>query len=254
MKISNNTKKATLTDKIIGRLKGGQVKMRPRIYFILRIVLIILITLFIALTALYLVSFIFFSLRASGVWFLPGFGWPAAGAFFSSLPWLLILVAFVLIVVLELLVKHFAFAYRRPILYSILAILVFAFLGSFIIGQTSFHPNLFWKAREGKLPMVGGFYRGLGLPKMTHVHQGIISEIIDNGFYLETPKGEILTVLVSSSTRSLEKSSFQEEDQVVILGERDDEKVKALGIRKVNDQFGQFWKGRGPHHLSPPKP
>ncbi len=213
--------------KVIDKIKKEQIKMRPKIYFTLRTLFISLITLLVALFVLYLISFIIFNLRASGVWFLPKFGFSAMGIFFKSLPWLLILIAIVLIIVLELLVKHFRFAYRRPVLYSILGIIILTILGSFLIGRANLHPNLFWKARQGKLYMVGGFYRGFGAPKLPNVHRGIVTEIIDKGFYLETPRGEILTIVVASN--NIEKS-----DRVVILGKRDNGIVRAFKIRRIN--------------------
>jgi len=117
----------SISDKIFNKIKKEQIKMRPKIYFILKAVLIALTTLLVAFFVLFLVSFIFFNLRASGAWFLPRFGLPVIGIFFKSLPWLLILITIILIGVLEILVKRFSFAYRRPILYSILFIIIFTF-------------------------------------------------------------------------------------------------------------------------------
>jgi len=237
--MKNKKKSPSLINQVLDKVQSGQVKMRPKRYFILRAVLIGLITCLVALFALYLVSFIFFSLRASGVWFLPGFGFQAIGVFFSSLPWLLILTALILIIVLEILVKRFAFAYRRPILYSILAIIILTLLGSLVIAKTPFHSDIFWKAQEGKLLMAGGFYRGFGLPKLANVHCGVVSEITDDGFYLETKRGEKLTVLVSSTTRSI-GAKIEKDDQVVVLGKRYDDRIEAFGCRKVDKQFDIF--------------
>lgn len=246
MRISNGVKKSSLSKKVLAKLQSGQVKMRSKRYFILKAVLVALITLLVALFTLYLVSFVIFSLRASGLWFLPGFGFPAMRIFFSSLPWLLILITVILIIVLELFVKRFAFAYRRPILYSILGIIIFTILGSFIITKTQLHPELFIKAREGKLPMMGGFYRGFGIPKLANVHHGIVSDITDNGFYLETPKGEILTIIATSTIRFSLGKDIKKDDRVVVLGERDDSTVKAFSVRRIDDaQFDIF--ERGPH-------
>ena len=238
--MKNNSKKSPLTNKVIDKIQCDQIKIRPKIYFVLRITLVALTTLFVVLFILYLVSFIIFNLRASGVWFLPGFGFPALGVFFISLPWFLILIALILIIVLELLVKHFRFAYRRPILYSILGIIIFTLLGSFAISKTHLHSDLFWKAREGKLSVVGGFYRGFGASKLSNVHCGMVSDTIDNGFYLETVKGEILTVIVTSTTRFPPKIVIKKDDKIIVMGKRDNGMVKAFGIRIIDDQFDIF--------------
>ena len=249
--MKNNSKKLSLSKKVLDKVESDQIKMRPKIYFILRIVLVALITLFVALFVLYLVSFIIFNLRASGVWFLPGFGFPAMGIFFISLPWFLILIALILIVVLELLVKHFRFTYCRPILYSISGIIIFTLLGSFAISKTHLHPDLFWKAREGKLSVVGGFYRGFAASKLSDVHCGMVSDTTDNSFSLETAKGEILTIVISSTTRcqlgcQLGKE-IKKNDEVVVLGKRDNGTVEAFGVRKVDDRLNIFQ--RRPHRF-----
>ncbi len=243
MKIKKETQ--SLIKRVLEQVQSGQVKMRPKSYFILRAILVGLLACLVALFVLYLISFIVFSLRTSGVWFLPGFGFGALGVFFKSLPWLLIIIALALIVVLEIFVKRFSFAYRRPILYSVLGIIILAFLGSFLIARTPFHPKLFWKAREGKLPMVGGFYRGLGAPKLSDVHQGIITEITNGGFSIETPQGEILTVLATSN-------NVKENERVVVLGKRDNSTIKAFSFLWVDDKFDIFQ--RRPHRPMAPWP
>lgn len=235
----------SISDKVFNRIKKEQIKMRPKIYFILRAVLVILFTLLVVFFVLFLVSFILFNLRASGAWFLPRFGFPALGIFLKSLPWLLILIALILIAVLEILIKRFSFAYRRPILYSILVIIIFTLIGSFVINRTHLHSDFFWKAQERKLPMMGGFYRDFGMPRLGEVHYGIISDMIDNGFYLEMPKGEILTILATST-------DAKKGDRVIILGKRDDGTVRALNIRRVDEQFEIFQRRpRMPIHQKP---
>ncbi len=239
----------SISDKVFNKIKKEQIKMRPKIYFILRAVLVASMTLLVAFFVLFLVSFILFNLRASGAWFLPRFGFPAIGIFLKSLPWLLILIAIILIVVLETLVKRFSFAYRRPILYSVLAIIIFAFLGSFAISRTHLHPDFFWKAQGRKLPMMGGFYRGFGMPRLGDVHCGIVSDMMDNGFYLETAKGEILTIVATSTIRSPLGPVIKKDDRVIVLGKRDDGTVRAFGVRKVDEQFEIF--ERRPHGPMP---
>ena len=239
----------SISDKIFNKIKKEQIKMRPKIYFILRAILVALMTILVAFFILFLVSFILFNLRASGAWFVPRFGFGAMGIFIKSLPWLFILIALILIVVLEILVKRFSFAYRRPILYSVLAIIIFALLGSFAISRTHLHPDFFWKAQERRLPMMGGFYRGFGMPKLGKVHYGIVTDMTDNGFYLETSQGEILTVLATSTIRSPMGPNIKKDDRVVVLGKQDDGTVQSFGVRRIDEQFEIFQ--RRPHMPMP---
>lgn len=252
--MNNNQQKNHIIDKVFEKIKSGEVKMRPRACFVLKTLLVVLGIIAITLFVLYLISFIAFVLRASGVWFLPGFGLRGIKPFLFSVPWLLILTAGALIVVLEILVKRFAFSYRRPILYSILAIIAVVFLGGFIIDRTQFHVGLFQQAREGHLPVAGGFYRGFGMPEFHDVHSGVVSEITDNGFLIETREGQTLAVIVTSETRFPSGMGIKESDAVMILGERDNGIIQASDIRKIKDDLNIFPRGRTPepHNILAP--
>jgi len=234
--MNKNFKKTELTEKVIDKVKSGQIKMKSKMHFILKTTLFFLITSFTALFVVFLISFIIFILKANGVWFLPGFGFKIIGTFFISLPWILILIAIALIIVLELLVKNFSFAYRRPIFYSILIIIMFVALGSFAIEKTKMHNDLFLKAKEGKLSIAGKFYRGLEKSKSPYMHKGIILEVIDDGFYLKTFNGEILAIIIDSETKLPLDRGIDNNDQVIILGERNNNEVKAINIRMIDYQ------------------
>jgi len=232
--------KSNLANKVLDKIKSGQVKMRPEIYFILKTILLITGIIVVALFALYLTSFIIFALRASGVWYLPGFGFSGLRASFALLPWLLILASIFLIIVLEILVKHFSFTYRLPLIYLILCLIIFALLGSLLIDKTSLHPSFFNRAKERRLPVAGNLYRGFGMAKFNNAHRGIILEITANGFLMQTRSDERLTIVISADTRLLSKINFNKNDMVIVLGERNNNTVHALGIRLINDYFRPF--------------
>ena len=234
--MNNEPQKSPLADRVLNKLENSQVKMRPKAYFVLRTILIALAIIVIALFALYLTSFIVFALRASGLWYLPKFGFNGIGALITLLPWLLILIAVLLIIVMEMLVKYFAFAYRRPILFSMLGIIVLVLLGGLMIDRTQFHANLFQKAQERRLPIAGELYRNFGAAKFQDVHRGTVSEITTKGFLIETRGGQTLTILVTSNTRLFE-ANIKKDDVIVIMGKRDNNTVQALAIRKIDDNL-----------------
>jgi len=235
-------KKHSIAKKVISKVKSGQVKMKSKTYFILKTILFSLITLFTALFVVFFISFIIFNLKISGVWFLPIFGFKVIGIFLISLPWFLILTAIALIIVLEMFVKKFSFAYRRPILYSVLAIIAFVILGSFVITRTQIHSDFFWRAQEGKLPIAGKFYRGFGTPKLSNAHKGIVFDVKDNSFYLKTFNGEILTVIIDSNTKFPLSKSINKNDKIMILGKRNNDTIYAVDISWI-EQFNKsiYW-------------
>ncbi|MEA3452936.1 MAG: hypothetical protein U9Q96_01190 [Patescibacteria group bacterium] len=237
-----NLQKLSTSDKVLEKIKQGQVKMRPKIYFILKTLLVVLGIIISTLFALYLISFIVFALRASGAWYLSGFGFEGMKASIVLIPWVLILVALILIIVLEILVKRFSFSYRQPIFYTLLGIIIFVFLGSFAIGKTGFHTNLFQRARDGRLPVAESFYRGFGMGKFKNVHRGTVSELKENGFTIKTRRGDILIVIITEETRFLFEGDVEIDDMVIIMGEVNDNTVVAIGVRRVNDEIGFLLK------------
>ncbi len=231
----------SISKKVFNKIKEDKIKMRPKIFFALKTFLFSLLTLLLIIFVIYLFSFLFFHLKMSGVWFLPKFGFSATGILIKSLPWLLILTVVVSVIILEIFIKRFSFAYRRPIIYSVIGIVLFALLSSFVIGKAQIHPNLFWQAQEKKLPMVGKIYRNFGMPKLPQVHYGIISEKLDNGFILENPQGEKITVSTELINQENMKE-FKEGDNIIIIGKKDNNNIYSANIRKIEENFEIFQK------------
>ncbi len=242
--MNNQQEKNSIIDKVLNKIKSGRVKMKPKIYFILKTVLLISGTLVLISFIIYFVSFVIFSLRVSGVLFLPKFGFSGMKIFLNSLPWFLILIIAILIILLEIFAKKFTFVYRRPILYSLLGIIMIVFIGSFLIDKTPFHSNLFWKAQQRRLPGIGMVYRNFGAPRIGNVHHGAVSEVIDNGFKIETPCGEALTIVVSPKISLILKTDIKEGDAIVVLGKRSNSTVQAFDIRKVEKDLNLFQSQR----------
>ena len=223
---------SSISEKVLGKISSGQIKMRPRAIFILKIIAVILAVFFAAIFVVFLISFIVFSLRSSGLWFLPGLGFRGLGILFNSLPWLLIFITVVSVIVLELLIRRFSFSYRRPLVYSIFGVFILVLLGG--------------------LPIAGEFYRQFGAPKLNFVHSGLVATTTDGSFDLETGRGETLRIFIASSTRfSLDKNQeiIKKDDQVIILGKRDNDSVQAFDIRRVDKRFEPFDRQPSPRPM-----
>lgn len=190
----DNQEKNSITDNIISRIKSGEIKMKPKVYFIIRAILLVLGIVALGLFAIYLVSFIFFYFRASGILFLPRFGVSSIGAFLGAVPWLLILVSLILVAGLEIFAKHLNFVWRQPIVYSLVAIIIIVILGGFVIDRTPLHPSLLRGAEENRLPVVGQFYRDYGMAPPHNLKYGIVVEKSEKNFKIKTPGGKIFTI------------------------------------------------------------
>lgn len=229
----------SISDAVFDRIKSGGVKMRPKIYFILKSIWAVFVIVFAVLFILYLVSFIVFSLRASGTWFLPRFGFPGIKIFIASFPWIPILIAVISVVLLEIFTKRFNFVYRRPILYSLLGIIIIVLAGGFLLERTTFHSNLFLKAQKERSPGIGYFYRDFGAPPMKDAHFGLVSKVTENGFLIQTPRNETTTIMTTEETR-LPSEEIKEGDRIMVLGKMINGEVQAFDIRKIEENFNLF--------------
>lgn len=244
--------RSSLREVVLEKIKRGEVTMRPKWQFMLKGALVVLGVMLLTLTLLYLVSFVFFALRQTGVWFAPSFGWRGMRAFFIGIPWLLVLLSLVFITVLEILVKRYAFAYRKPLLYSVLGIVLLVFIGGFVVAKTTFHRGMYRRMEGRGLPIAGPLYRAYGVPHFKQIHPGVISSTTDQGFILANQRGESITIIVTPATRLPLGFDFIEGDQVVVFGLRDDDYVQALGVREVNEEFMRGVPMRGGHRAMPP--
>jgi len=231
--MNDENNKKNISEAVLSKIKSGEIKMRPKMFFVLKLVLLILGAVTVILSALFISSFIFFTLKISGISLLPGFGFPGLKILFFSLPWLLIFGLIALIVTSELFIKHFHFIYKKPILYSVLAVIIIVFLGGFFINNIGFHANIFKQTRGGRFPLAEPFYREYGMPKSNEMHYGVVIQIEKNGFKIKNPRQEELLVSVSQKTR-MPKSEIKKDEIVIILGKRIGNIVHADNIRKAN--------------------
>ena len=214
-----------IKDNVLHAIESGEVKMRPKWKHITQTGLFAAGVLLFVLASLYLSSFIVFSLRESGVWFAPSLGFSGLQTFFSALPWALIVVAIVFLFLLQVMVRHYAFAYASPLLYSVLVLLGVVVIGGVALGISSFHQAF-------HPPHSGRFYGSFGQPP-ENVSLGTIIEIDNpNCIIADLHKGK-LHILISPVTQ-VPPQVLQMGDVIMVLGSRDGSNVKALAIKKLD--------------------
>ncbi len=234
----DETHKMPLGEIIVETLKKGDVVMRPKWYFVLHLCLLIVGTILAALTLLFIVSFIVFSLRQNGSWFTAGFGAPGWRVLLTSLPWLLIILGLIFTAIVGLLVRKYSFAYGRPLLYSAIGIIAIAGIGGFLIALTPFHSGLFGQAEERRLPLAGGMYRQFAHQQPDNVVVGKIIEKLPDGFGLHSQDNELLVIQITPRTK-LPPQPLRLEEVVVVLGERKGAVIEALGIKPIGPRPGR---------------
>jgi hypothetical protein len=209
-----------LEDKIFDAIKSGDLKMRPRWYFILRDVLGVIAIVIVLLVVVYLASFIIFVLHQSGAWFVPVFGLSGWFALFSALPWLLVLLSAIFVIVLAILVKRYQFSYQWPMLYSFLGVVFLIAAACFLFIESSFYNQFFSSSIAEDVPFLGMYYPGFGTLGPNDVHRGIIASTNPDGFVLEDNGGGTSTIFIATSTIVPLGPGFQQGDMIVVFGDR----------------------------------
>lgn len=170
---------------VLEKIQSGKINMRPRFYFVLKVAILILVAVLTLLVSSLLVSFIIFSLMASGMLFLFGFGLRGFLMFFLLFPWPLFVLEVVFIILLEWLVKRFKFGYRLSFSRLLLVILSLSVVIGVIIDITPLHRDFQHRAEQRNLPLVGDFYREIRRPQPNQeIFRGVVSDAGTSSFVL----------------------------------------------------------------------
>ena len=229
--------KDSLENNIIKTISNKHISVLPKWHFVLKIALFIIGTILIALTTLFLASLIVFSMRQSGLWFMPGFGAIGLLKFVGSLPWLLIVTAGLFIIILGALIKKYSFSYGKPLLYSAIGIIIFAGLGGFFIALTPFHALLLDQADNKNLPFAGNFYEQFGRPEIEGTVRGTITKIDPNTIIIQNQKAREIIILLNENTR-MPRRPLKISDEIIALGEKTEEAFEAIGIELMTGRHG----------------
>jgi hypothetical protein len=228
-----------IKEEVLNAIQRGDIKQHSRRYFVLRGALIGTGIGLVLVAVLYLASFIFFIMRQTGVWFVPAFGWRGWVSFFRSAPWLLIALAAAFVILLEVLVRRYSFAYREPLAYSAVGLVLIVVGGGFLLFETSVHRVLFGFAENHGLPSpVGQLYRGFGEQRFEDIHPGMIIATTSDGFILqEIHENTTDSVVIASDTQLPAESGFAPSDTVVVFGPEASGVIHAIGIQKAGSDI-----------------
>lgn len=226
-----NTSKQSIEERVAAAIKAGEVAMRPKWHFVLKAALGICGSLLLLLAIVHILSLAIFVSRQNGIWAASAFGLKGLGLLLSSIPWLMILVGIVFVILLEVLVKKYAFAYRRPLIYSVLSIVIFTSLFSVAVAESTFHENLERRAHDGNLPVAGPMYKHMERSRPKKIHPGVLVEFKQNGFTMDTRFGVRIAVATSSDTLMPSSIELKPKDTIVVIGKKNRDTIEAAGIK-----------------------
>lgn len=250
-----NEHKDHIMKSVLDKINAGDIHMRSKSFFVTKMVVIIIVALLVLLVSTFFVSFISFSLRASGRLILLGFGWQGIWAFIETFPWGLFLIDLVLAVILERLLRSFKFGYRSPLIYLLGVVVVIVVGGGLAIdNETSLHADVWHADRNGTVTsfFVGDLYNNVRRPphsegvfRGTVVFMGIAtpggpaflilksddqdSDIDDSATTSQVWK-VILPPNLNSSSSTVDVSIG---DEILVAGDVQPDGIHAYGIQQV---------------------
>ncbi len=224
-------KKSTIQKNVLEAIRSGRAAMRPRWHFVLGAVALAVGVVILLLALLSLSSFIVFFLNRSGAIVGPQFGPSGLLALLRALPWLLVALCVLFAVLLELLIRHYALAYRRPLVYSMLAVVILTAVGAALIAHAHLHDRLYHRARANRLGFASGFYRRFGASRAPSIQSGRIRQLTAQGFLLDTAQGTTIAVMVTPRTRRRSNLQLAPAEQVFVFGRLMGNSMLAFAVR-----------------------
>lgn len=192
-----------------------------------------------ALVLLYLVSFVALVLRERLIFDAVSFGPGVVFAVMHTLPFLLILLVVTTLLLLHVLVRHFAFAYMKPVALTLgfgllVTLAVFALV---LIGDKN---SRIAKLGEGRhLPGVDMLHARFRDRMPPLVLQGTIIGLQRGAYIIRDDAGREIVVTITKNTRT-DQDEYKFGDRVMLLGERFEQSLRALGIRMHNETKESF--------------
>ncbi len=226
---------------VLEKIHSGEISMRSRIYFILRIVLVSTVSVLTLIGSLFALSFAFFSIRASGVQFLLEFGERGLLKFIILFPWTSFLIFLLFLVILEFLIRRLTPVYRFPLLRIFLWILAISVVGSTLVDLTPLHPFLLSEADKDQLPILGPWYEQVHDSHQDQgVYRGVITSLTGTGLIFvishndaDLDSDEGTWTIVPPPGFDIHTLSVGE--NVYVAGHLQNGLVYAYGIRVVSD-------------------
>ncbi|MFH1451163.1 MAG: hypothetical protein ABIF89_00965 [bacterium] len=240
--MKNSEIKENFSKNIVEKIRQRKITAKPRVYFVLKKLLEALTLVLFFTVAIFLVSFILFILRATGVLFLPGFGLRGLLFFLATFPWPLAFAVIFFLLVLEEYAKRYSLVWSKPIIYSFAAITLIVLLFGFFVFKTPAHAQFSAYALEKKLPLAASFYSHYGENVPPELMLGKVVQEADGSIEIES-KNDLETIIVTPEKinpifgRGLKKGDF-----IMIFGEKKPEGINAFGIRKAKGNEFPFLK------------
>ena len=137
-------KNNNLTEKILKKIKSGEVKARPKVFFLAKAAGFIALSIVSFLIAVFLASFVAFALPLGGL---------------SLLLTILAFTALLFIVLNIFLAEKFPSFYKKPLLFGLIIFLLLTAFSAWLVLNTPFHAKVLEYSKENKIPIISPLYK-----------------------------------------------------------------------------------------------
>jgi hypothetical protein len=229
--------KQPMVDQLRERIEHGELKMRPKSYFILRGIGYTLIVVVLLLAITFLVSLIHYDLHHRGLWYLPNLGSAGWNLLLRMFPWTTFTLLVVLFIALRFAVFKMTAAYRYAEVGVFLLALVVIGLITLGVIQMKLHPTLIRIGSEQSTPLMKTIYPCIHEKLGTHVHVGRITEVRSDQVMMIDSSGEQWDVEIGDQTRLINIRTLDVGAQILVVGVHEREnRIVASGIYRISEQ------------------
>lgn len=228
--MSNDQIPSSIQEKIRAQIQAGDLRPRSRFVFIVQMASVVVSALLALAATLTALSFIFYSVYESGEAFLLGFGWEGISIFLLLFPWMLVVLAALLLALFQWRLSYVIPTYRIPVLpLFALLIIVVASLG-YVIAPV--HSVFIERIEESDLPVVGQLYENIYASREGYgIYRGIVVSMEDRGVWMIRSDGDAddddgpRFVLLPDGTEALVEGY-----ELFVLGREEDEAIYASHV------------------------
>ncbi|MDB5187539.1 MAG: hypothetical protein JWO50_59 [Candidatus Kaiserbacteria bacterium] len=154
----------TMQQRVLAEIESHQVSMRPKFYFVLHTITLVILATIILLLSISFSTYILFSIRASHHTPLLFMGGRGLLLFFTFFPWGVLFFDMVCIVAFQHILQKFRLGYKNPLLYT-LAIVLVCMLGLvFVIDHVRIEDQILRHGHQTNMPLLFGAYEGAHAP------------------------------------------------------------------------------------------
>ncbi|MDD5342510.1 MAG: hypothetical protein PHI73_04230 [Patescibacteria group bacterium] len=228
--------KLTLNDQIRKDIEDKKITMKPKSYFWLRKLLIVLAFFGIIIIGTFFGSLIHFSLQSRGLWGLPEFSASYWQNLFQSFPWFIFGTAILFLLALFVILRRYFKGYRFPlIIFTALILVSVCVIGSVVI-YFDFHSKASHYILEEDIPIIKSIYHCPGIEEEDYILTGIIQEVHSGDLTIRDSSGQTRQVIIWPETSFIDSDGIgpHQGGVVVIWGRQMGDKIDATRIRELN--------------------